>query len=82
MGSRVGWILGAWGGGWGAQKGSSWQRPLVSRGLLTKCLLSRPGRVTGNTKDTAKKVILNLIVPVPFVKCLQGCLEICSLRVQ
>lgn len=30
----------------------------------------RPSRVTENTKDTAKKVILNLIVPVPFVKCL------------
>lgn len=46
------------------------------QGLVTKWLLSRPGHVTGSTKDTAKKVILNLIVPVPFVKCLEGCLEI------
>lgn len=60
---------------WG-QKGSSWQRPFMFQGLVTKWLLSRPGHVTGSTKDTAKKVILNLIVPVPFVKCLEGCLEI------
>jgi hypothetical protein len=31
------------GGGGGTQKGSSWQRPFVYQGLVTKCLLSRPG---------------------------------------
>lgn len=54
----------------GAQKGSSSQRPFMFQGLVTKCLLSRPGRVTGNTKGSAKEVILNLIVPISFVKCL------------
>lgn len=61
--------LDPWGLG-GHRKEAAGRDPSCFRGLVTKCLLSLPGHVTGNTKDTAKKVILNLIVPVPFVECL------------
>ena len=43
------------------------------RGKAPPARARGPGRVTRNTKGTAQEVILNLIVPLSFVRRLRGC---------